>query len=481
MSAVQIQHARSLFAHQKYPEALEVYEEIKRFQEVLNKHLGRTVPEYPDVLTQIVRCRTRVLGGPVDVTGYREVVEKYPEATCWVSDSLRMSVDYFLEQESRGSFRPNMAPVLSSSSAKMPAIQEGFTVRIYPWILHAALSPDRLYLGGKYKEEDLDPKTGKKLEQRERKGYVRYFGGVALRSAGGKLALSDIKTGRPLWEVDGDWGHEFLSNGKIAVGNSQGRGQAGKLQMIDLQTGNVLWDVPGARRFQISDRYVTVKRVKQSPRAAAGGLSLEEAAHGDSASTGYIFEVLDPASRQVVFHKESTGTHYWREPVAIENTVLLTDEFAYTVYAYDIPTGKLRWEVNFESFFAAPPTAIDGRIYMYMRRPKHKTIYQYVLDPGTGSILHVTDLQVNSLYTRPMPIGESIYFYDPVAYELISVDRRQGGVTGKRQVTECLSPGSQVEFEVSKRNSVTLESMENSIFIYMWDGLVIRLDVASPK
>jgi len=107
---------------------------------------------------------------------------------------------------------------------------------------------------------------------------------------------------------------------------------------------------------------------------------------------------------------------------------------------------------------------------MYMRRPKLKTIIQYVLDPETGDFLHQTDLQINSLYARPILIGPTLFLYDPVTYELLGVDRKNGGVTGRYGVKEALT-------EVSRRNVVTLEGMDNHIFFYTWDGLIVRFDV----
>ena len=106
-----------------------------------------------------------------------------------------------------------------------------------------------------------------------------------------------------------------------------------------------------------------------------------------------------------------------------------------------------------------------------MRRPKQKTIIQYVLAPTTGEIVHQTDMQVNSLYAPPIPIGNTLFFYDPVAYELLGIDRKKGGVTGRYGVKKALT-------EVSRRNVVTLEGMDNHIYFYTWDGLIVRLDVA---
>ena len=533
MSRVQVQYARQLFTEQRYQEALDVYQEIRRFQEVLNKHLGTVVAGYPDVLVQIVRTNAKLAGQPADRAAYQPVQSEFPDAICWVSDHLSMAIGSFVEQEVSGRFTPRMSFEMARSDKQPPAIKLGFSTRIHPWVLRIASAPARINLQGKYKEAELDPVSGKVLARAERRGFVRYFGDKALRTmswyeitdgalatlkarrvpdevlqklgtvkgqgfvssdkfqallakalstnefnqyrrtilalvAKGRLELTEVSTGKTRWQVEGKWSYEYQANAAVAVGLGSRRGA--KLQALDLGSGKLLWEAPGCAKFQLSDRYVTLKRVKQLRGTSRGGLTLEEHAHGAGKSVGYIFQVLDARTGEVVFETESTGTHYWRVPVAAGNLVLLTDGFAHIVYAYDIASGKLRWQAEFESFFAAPPMLIDEKIHLYMRRPKLKTIIQYAVDPQNGNILHQTDLKVNSLYARPIPIGPALLFYDPVAYALLCVDRDQGGVMGRFGVEKTLT-------DVSKRNLVTLEGWDNHIFFYTWDGLIVRLDV----
>jgi outer membrane protein assembly factor BamB len=269
-----------------------------------------------------------------------------------------------------------------------------------------------------------------------------------------------------LWEVPRNWSEDYKANERVAVGMTRD----GKIEALDLKTGQLLWEAPPCTNFELNDRHVTLKRMKGGKRESGGGLSLEEAAYGDDESIGYILQVLDAQTGGKLFERQSAGSHYWRVPVAVGDIVLLTDCFAHVLYAYEIASGKLRWQVKFENFFAIHPLILDGKIFMYMRRPKLKTIIQYVLSPETGAFLHQTDLQVNSLYARPILIGRTLFLYDPVAYELLGVDREKGGVIGRYGVKDVLT-------EVSHRNVVTLEGLKNYIFFYTWDGLVARFDV----
>ena len=535
MSEVQINFAHELYTQGKYKESLDVYEEVNRFQEVLNKHLGTTVPEYPDILVQILRTKAKLNGSDQpDLNVYRKISGKFPDATCWISDQLRMSIDYFVEQELKG-FKPMLIPELAKSNRKLPSVALGYAVRLHPWILHIALSPNRLNLAGKYKEETLDPRTGRKVGKSERKGFIKYFGKHALRAKGWyelsetsvgqlrrnpttapiaaklasligkgtdsretfqkmveqalspeefkgywrwattngtirKVVLSEIDTGKVIWEARRAWSHDFKANSQVAV--AIGRGRGARLEALDLKTGELLWNAPGCQKFEVNEKYVTLKRMKSGKRASRGGLSLEEAAYGDSESIGYVFQALDARTGKVLWERQSQGTHYWRVPIAVDDEVLLVDGFAHTVFAYSIPTGKLLWQAQFESFFAAPPWIIDGRIYLYMRLPKKKTIIQYVLNPDTGEIIHQTDMQVNSLYAKPAIIDKTLFYYDPVAYSLLGIDREIGGVTGRQPVAKWLTT-------VSKRNVVTFEGQGKSIYFYSWDGLVLKLDVGS--
>jgi len=468
MSEVQIKYAHTLFTKEQYKQALDVYEEVARFQEVMNQHLGTTVPEYPDVQVQIARTRARLTGKSGDAQAYREIGAKFPGVTCWVTDHLRMAIDYLAEKEAAG-FAPRQSVPMAASAQRPPTIKEGLSVRVYPWVYEAAISPSRLLLLCKSTEIELDPGTGKQLAVADRKGYVHYLDeSIALRTFDGKLSLSEISTGKLLWEAKGDWGRIFEANSTIAIGTN---GQNGPLQALDLKNGSLVWQAPPCADFSLTEKYVALKRLKQGKGLAPGSISLEEYAYGDAQAIGYIFQVLDAATGKVVFQSQSTGTHYWCAPVIVGERVLLTDEFDHVVFAHDIATGKLQWRAEFDSFFAAPPLVMDGRVYLYMRIPKQKTIIQYALDPDTGDILHATDLRVNSLYAKPIAIGSTLFFYDPVAYELITVDRNRGGVTGRQSVVASLS-------EVSKRNVITLQGLRNHIFFYTWDGLVVRLDVA---
>lgn len=469
MAETQIHLAHDLFKKAQYSEALEVYEEVRRFQEILNKDLGQVVAEYPDILVQILRTRARIASVKPGSAALLKLAEQFPASTCWVTDSLEMAIPHYAELEARGNFQPHMNPAMAKPGRRLPGLTAGFSVRLYPWILHPALSPRRLLLGGKRQEIELDTATGKPLAERKREGHVRYFDTVALRSFDKKLILSEIESGKILWETAHNWNPGFQVSPALALGLEQS-----KLQALNFQTGALLWEAPGCAEFALTPQYVTLKRLKQGKAASGGGLSIEEAAFGDDRAIGYFFQVLEAATGKVLFEQESTGTHYWRSPVAAGDLVLLTDEFDFTVHAYDIVSGKFRWRARFESFFAAPPILLDGKIFLYMRLPKLKTILQYALHPETGDILHQTDLQVNSLYARPIPIGQTLFFYDPVAYELIGVDRENGGVMGRHPMGEILTEGS-------KRNVVTLEGLDNHIFFYTWDGLVVRLDVATSE
>ncbi|MBI2194989.1 MAG: PQQ-binding-like beta-propeller repeat protein [Planctomycetes bacterium] len=468
MSEAQLRLARDHFRRGRYPEALEVYLEVQRYQDLLRQDLGYESPDSPDVQMQILRMRGRLADAKMDAEASGRLAARYPEATCWVTDSLSMALGHFSALDARGGFQPNLEPASARSARPFPALRTGFSVRLHPWILHPTLCEGRLIVAGKKQEVELDPSTGQVLAERERQGYVRFFGDVALRSSAGKVVLSEVESGRVRWEVALPWAAEFKLRGGVAVGVG-----GGKLQALDVQTGGLLWEVPACVDFDLTESYVALKRQKPGKPASGGGLSLEEAATGDEQAIGYVFQVLDAPTGRVLWEKRTSGTHYWRTPVVLGDRVLLTDEMDFAVLAHDIPSGKLQWRARFESFFAAPPLSLDGKVYLYMRRPKLKTIIQYVLDPETGDILHQTDLQVNSLYARPIPIGETLFFYDPVAYELVGVDRLSGGVTGRYSVREALT-------EVSRRNVVTLEGIASSIFFTTWDGLILRLDVGKP-
>ena len=305
------------------------------------------------------------------------------------------------------------------------------------------------------------------LSPEEFKGYWRW---ATNNGTSRKVVLSEIDTGKVLWEARRAWSHDFKANSQVAV--AIGRGRGARLEALDLKTGELLWNAPGCQKFEVNEKYVTLKRMKSGKRASRGGLSLEEAAYGDSESIGYVFQALDARTGKVLWERQSQGTHYWRVPIVVDDEVLLVDGFAHTVFAYSIPTGKLLWQAQFESFFAAPPWIIDGSIYLYMRLPKKKTIIQYVLNPDTGEIIHQTDMQVNSLYAKPAIIDKTLFYYDPVAYSLLGIDREFGGVTGRQPVAKWLTT-------VSKRNVVTFEGQGKSIYFYSWDGLVLKLDVGS--
>jgi len=532
MYRAQVKYAHELFEKQEYARALDVYQEIKKFQEVLNKHLGKTVPEYPDTLVQIARTEAKVAGGRPDKDAYAQVAKQFPDARCWVSDHLVMSAGYLAALEAQGGFEPRMSVPVGKTERKLPGIRKTYSVRVYPWVARVTLSPERIHLARRFSFVELDPKTGRTLAEDERRGSPRYFGYKALvnmtwyevtdattkvfrhrhfpagmpeklaplkgrrflsskefhavltdtltpkqaRYVGTivryatqkKLVLREIASGKTLWETDGNWGHDSKANSKILIGMGNGN-----LQAIEISTGKMLWEIPRGKRpaacedFTVTEQYVTLKQLKAWIPSTGG---LEAHAFGDTEAIGYVFKVLDAMTGEVIFERESSGSHYWRVPVIAGDSALLTDGFARLLYAYDLRTGKLRWTTSFDSFFAAPPMVINGEVHMYMRRPKLKTIIQYVLDPISGDIKRQTDLKVNSLYTDPIVIGKTIFFYDPVKYELIGVDAETGGVTGRVSILKFLPAGSHLHV-------ITLDGQGNSIFIYTQDGLVVRMDV----
>ena len=462
MYRTQVKYAHELYVAEEYDKALAVYQEIKKFQEVLNKYIGGVVPEYADILVQIARCEAGIAGQAGSADSYRQIADRFPEATCWVSDHLVMSIGYYASLQEQGQFSPHMSVQTAEAAAPFPKIREGFSTRIFPWVRHAVLSKQRIHLGTRYTEVELDPASGRKLSETSRSGYLRYFGDRALRISGEKLSLSEIQTGESLWEVDGSWSYNCKANTEVLVGLSRH-----KLQALDIGTGKLLWEVPSCEEFTVTERYVTLKRVKRWV-ARTGGL--EEHAHGDTDAIGYIFQVVNALTGEVVLEKQTSGSHYWRVPVVAGDLVLLTDGFAHRVDAHEIASGKLCWKTQFDSFFAAPPLLVNGKVHLYMRRPKLKTIIQYILEPTTGDIEHQTDLKVNSLYRDPIVIGDTSFFFDPVRYELIGVDAKKGGVTGRHSVLEVLPTGSH-------KHVITVHGQDNHIFIYTQDGLVVRLDV----
>ncbi|MDP6506167.1 MAG: tetratricopeptide repeat protein, partial [Planctomycetota bacterium] len=355
MSRTQVKFAHRLYQEGKYEQALEVYREIRRFQEVMNKHLGTTVPEYPDILVQILRTEARLAGKPTDKAALMDISGRFPDAQCWVSDHLQMTVEYFAALESSGAFDPNLAILAGKTERKLNELKVVYSVRTYPWILQAKVSPSKTYLMRRYTRAIIDTKTGKLLEDGDRYGRMCYFGNHALRIGGGKLRLSEIESGKQLWEVEGNWSPNARANSNTLVGHS---GRGGRLQALDHQTGKQLWQGPSCEKFRLDGEYVSLKRVKKWVGRTGG---LEDHAHGDTDSIGYFFQILNARTGEVVMEQSSSGSHYWRVPVVAGDLALLTDGFAHKVHAHDIATGKLRWTALFDSFFAREPLLVDGK------------------------------------------------------------------------------------------------------------------------
>lgn len=463
MSQTQVKYAHSLFSEGKYKEALEVYEEIARFQEVMNKHLGSVVPDYPDIRAQILRTQAKLAGDRSDSSGLAELGKKYPSANCWVSDHLEMSIDYLAELSGKGEFNPNMNVPAGKTELSMPTLEQAYATRVFPWVFQAKLSPSRIHLTRRYEQAVLDTASGKVLTDSPRSGQTLYFGNQALDIGDGKLSLSDLATGNQLWQVAGNWFNNAAANSQLLVGLVP----QGQLQAIDRKTGKLLWQVPSCEEFRVTEKYVTVKRVKKWLSSDGG---LEDHAHGDTDSIGYIFQVLEATTGETVFDHSSSGSHYWRVPVVAGGLVLLTDGFAHKVYAHDIGTGQLRWVALFDSFFAREPLLVDGEVHLFMRRPKLKTIIQYALNATTGDILRMTDLRMNSLFASPVVLGGAVYFFDPETFEVVATDRKRGGLIGRTSVKNYLTRGAH-------KYVITMEGLEDSLFFYTQDGLIVKLRV----
>ncbi len=464
MSQTQVKYAHSLYSDGKHAEALEVYKEIARFQEVMNKHLGSVVPDYPDIQAQILRSKAKLAEGKPDYSGLVDLAKKYPSSNCWISDQLEMSIEYLAELAGKGDYEPSMRISEGNTERPMPAFRKAYATRVYPWVLQAKLSPSRIHLTRRYQQAIIDTRTGKVLTDSDRTGHTLYFDDQALHISGGKLTFTDNGTGIQLWQVDGSLSLNAAANAKALVGIFR-QGRSGKFQALDRKTGKTLWQAPSCEEFRVSENYVSLKRVKKWVSRTGG---LEDHAHGDTDSIGYKFQVLEAATGKVVFEHATSGSHYWRVPVVAGKLVLLTDGFAHKLYAHDIATGKLRWTAHFDNFFAREPLVIDGNFYLFMRRPKQKTIMQYVLNPKTGDIQHATDLKLNSLFAHPVTVGESVYYYDPERFEIVAVGRRTGGIIGRTSVKKLLGQGA-------FKRVITMDGLEDSVFLYTQNGLVVRL------
>ncbi|MDA1139586.1 MAG: PQQ-binding-like beta-propeller repeat protein [Planctomycetota bacterium] len=423
LSEIQRSWAYDLFDKNDTAKALAQFEEIRAFQEVLEKYyrnendersLKRLSPEAADVQVQIARCMEFLNRENEAQAIYSKVSDELPTAPIRLSKIRTISLKYYLDLRSR------QGRLLADNFTTAGDIQpRPFKLRLlrhtqlYDVARTHSVTQAGVIYSGLARWAEVEPITGEILRQMKPGKAILYNDGVEVQVH--RVSLFDqiriTKSGKSV-EVTN------LPSAKINVPSMQTSADRlvfyarvesqPRLVSVDPDTGGIQWSVPASMHTQ--------ELVSQGKYVASIEAIL-------NIST---LVVRESATGKMILTKELPQQGIWLQPVINGDKVFLCEDTTWQLHMMDIATGEFDYSITFSGTFPRPPVIHEDVLYLHVRGYKARSIYLYAINPGTGQILWKTDMQSMSVHSPPIFRGDDIVYLNPETHRIFMIDNKTG-------------------------------------------------------
>lgn len=423
LSEIQEDWAYQLFDRGDYQPALDQFQEIREFQEVLENHYRqekdeqagrRLLGESANILVQMARCHKKLNQPREAASIYDRVLQQYPDAEIYISANRRMSLLHFLDAKRRfgelETDRLETAGTIQPRPFKLALVRHS---KLYDIAREHSLAPESIIYAGLAQWVELDPLSGRVLRRQKADKAIRSRDNVEIQVLrqpdGDRLNIS--VSGNPV-TVQG------LNQARIRLADLQIGGDqtvffalkrgAPHIIAVDSRQGTILWEASVSEHTQdlVRDGKYIVSLVSYADRTS--------------------LEIREAASGKELLTKKLPGEGLWLTPVIWGDKLFLVDDVAWRLQMLDIPSGNVDYSVSFHGAFPRPPVLHDGVLYLHVRTYRERTIFLYALQPATGQILWKTDMQAMSVHSPPIFRGPDIVYLNPETHQIFMIDRATG-------------------------------------------------------
>ena len=479
MSEVQTSYAEQLFADGKVKDALTYFEEIRDFQEVLNRHLKTIDPHYPDTLIQIARCCER-LGQQEKATGiYQDAVGKFADHEAWLNQKVSMSIPYLVSLKVSQKYRSkDRLPEPAERRALRFALRPAGKAHIPDAVRKATISSQGIILDTLDRRWIADPANLSKpptkqdtfhrykrrmevfddltcivvkSERQERKG--EQFDMLEAYDHAGKQRWQYV---RP----DEDTNIRSITRtGDMLLLNSGPRG----VEALEAATGKPLWPVPlartggGCRGFNTDGSSIAIKHFKNNQ---ASEITL-------------VF--ADVKTGKISWQRPMGKDRLWHDPLILGDIVFALEDFNHEMHALSTKDGTLLYKIHFDSIFPRQPITDGKRIYVHERDMKARTIKLHALEPTTGETLWVTTLKMPSIHRPPIHLQSSFFYIDTYYKRILAINLEDGTIS----LDHKLLPD--IPKYVFEESIVKWQARGRRIFIITDSGRIFSFDLSARK
>ena len=433
MSEVQTAYSERLFAAGKVKEALAYFEEIRDFQEVLNRHLKSIDPHYPDTLIQIARCYERLGQEEKAASMYQDAVGKFADHEAWLNHKVSMSIPYLVSLKVNQKYsskdhlpEPAERRVLrftlkSAGSAHIPDAVRKATINSQGIILDTL---DRRWIA------DLNNLSSPPVKQDTFHRYKRRIEVFA------DLTCIVVKSERPVrkgeqfdmlkaydhagkqkWQYvrpDEDINIRSITRTGSTLLLNCGPDGVEALNAVD---GKSLWPGPltrtgdGCRGFHTDGRSIAIKHFK------------------DNKVSEITLVFADLKTGKTSWQRPMGSDRLWHDPLILGDIIFALDDFNHEMHALSTKDGSLLYKVYFDSIFPREPIT-DGKVlYIHERDMKARTIKLHALEPATGETLWITTLKMPSIHRLPIHLQNSFFYIDTYNKRILAINLKDGTIS----------------------------------------------------
>ena len=434
LSEIQLAWAYELFDKKDYAAALQQFEEIRAFQEVMEAHyrknndelaLKHLSPEAADVQVQMARCHEFAGRKETAQAIYDRAAKEMPEAQIRLDWKRTMSLASLLKaQKTTGGIKPDNLRTAGTVKPRPFRLKKVRHIKLFDVGAEHSMTPEGLLYSGKSEWVKVDQLSGRIIEQVPSAGKaVRYRNGVEVQVVNGRQGdgLRFVKDGKliPAVGLAYPW-NGVARNVRIRLSDLQIIGGRvylfadarphdswARIVAIDTTTGKVVLDIRAdqVKDFSCDGQYIA---------------ALKSQAHRSS------LLVYDAENGKLILDKELASTGVWLEPVVWQGKVFLLDDIDWKLHALDARQGSFDYTVAFEGTFPRPPLLHENVLYLHVRAYKERTIYLHAIEPTTGRIIWRTNMQAMSVHSPPIFRGPDIIYLNPETHRVFMIDKATG-------------------------------------------------------
>ena len=479
MSAVQVAHAKRLFAAGKFKEALAYFEEIREYQEVLRKHLNQMDQHYPDTLIQIARCSERLGDEGKAAAIYREALGKYAEHEAWISDRVTMAIPHLLSLKTRQTYVSRLQLPKPATTRKLSqSLRLVGQNRIVDSIQHCHIGKAGITLISLDKRWTVDVSDVSRAPAK-RDTFHRYKRGIAVFDDLTCIVTKSEKPDRKgdqfdmlkAYAQDGrlKWQYypprhdvnirQIVRTGNLLVLNCGRQG----VMALDAATGKPAWPVPlaagagGCRGLHTDGKLVCIKHFKERK------------------TSEMHFILAEVKTRNVLWRRPMGKDRLWLVPLVLGEAVVALDDFSHEMHVLSAKDGSLLYRCHFDSIFPRDPLTDGKLLYIHERNMEDRVINLHAIEPATAETRWTTVLKMPSIHRPPILLDGRFFYIDNYHKRILGIDPTDGSVCMDFDLLTCIPK------YVFEETIICFEAWDGKVFLVTNGGHVYCFEIAASN